>query len=198
MWHDMFVQQIPFWEKITRTVLVYTLIAVLFRVAGKRGLAAMNTLDFVVMFLLANVVQNAIIGNDNSLTGGVIGAITLLAVNAAANRLAVSSARFRWLFDGTETTVITAGHVVHSAVTRLGLREHELDRAVRLQNGDDLRQVERGVLEPSGQLLLTLTPTEQGATKGDIADLAERLTRIEHALDTRPAVNPSNSDLHPG
>lgn len=190
MWHDMFVQQIPFWEKITRTVLVYALIAVLFRVVGKRGLAAMNTLDFVVMFLLANVVQNAIIGNDNSVIGGVIGAVTLLAVNAAANRLAVYSTSFRWLFDGTETTVITAGKIVRSAVTRLGLREHELDRAVRLQNGDDLRQVERGVLEPSGQLLLTLAPTEQGATKGDIAAIVERLTRIERALDTRPADDP--------
>lgn len=186
MWHDMFVQQIPFWEKITRTVLVYVLIAVLFRVAGKRGLAAMNTLDLVVMFLLANVVQNAIIGNDNSLTGGVIGATTLIVVNAATNRFAVCSARFRWLFDGSDTTVITAGQIVRSAVTRLGLREHELQHAVQLQNGDTLSQVQRGVLEPSGHLLLTLTPTEQGATKGDIADLAERLTRIETALTRTP------------
>lgn len=188
MWHDMFVQQIPFGEKIARTVLVYLLIAILFRIAGKRGLAAMNTLDFVVMFLLANVVQNAIIGNDNSLVGGAIGAVTLIAVNAATNRLAVYSARFRWLFDGTDTTVIKAGQIERSAVTRLGLRQHDLERAVQLQNGDSLSQVQRGVLEPSGHLLLTLTPTEQGATKGDIADLAERLTRIETALTTGPTL----------
>lgn len=182
MWHDMFVQQIPFVEKIARTVLVYLLIAILFRVVGKRGLAAMNSLDFVVMFLLANVVQNAIIGNDNSVTGGVIGAVALLGVNAIANRLTQYSSGFRWLFDGTNTTVIKAGQIQKKAVSRLGLREHELERAVQLQNGDDLRQVQRGVLEPSGQLLLTLTPTEQGATKGDIADLAERLARIEAAV----------------
>lgn len=95
MWHDMFVQQIPFWEKVARTVLVYVLIAILFRVVGKRGLAAMNSLDFVVMFLLANVVQNAIIGNDNSVTGGAIGAVALLGVNAVANRLTQYSSSFR-------------------------------------------------------------------------------------------------------
>lgn len=182
MWHDMFVQQIPFVEKIARTVLVYLLIAILFRVVGKRGLAAMNSLDFVVMFLLANVVQNAIIGNDNSFTGGAIGAVVLLAVNAVANRLTQYFPVFRWLFDGTDTTVIMAGQIQKKAVSRLGLREHELERAVQLQNGDDLRQVLQGVLEPSGQLLLTLEPTEQGATRGDIADLAERLNRIEAAL----------------
>jgi uncharacterized membrane protein YcaP (DUF421 family) len=82
MWHAMFVEQIPLAEKILRTVLVYALIALLFRVAGKRGLANLNTFDFVVMFLLSNVVQNAVIGNDISLTGGVVGAVTLVAVNA--------------------------------------------------------------------------------------------------------------------
>lgn len=182
MWHDMFVQQIPFWEKVARTVLVYVLIAILFRVVGKRGLAAMNSLDFVVMFLLANVVQNAIIGNDNSVTGGAIGAVALLGVNAVANRLTQYSSSFRWFFDGTDTTVIEAGQIQKKAVSRLGLRDHELKRAVQLQNGDDLRQVQRGVLEPSGQLLLTLKPAEQSATKGDIDDLAERLTRIEAAV----------------
>ena len=74
MWRALFVEQIPLTEKILRTVLVYALIAILFRVAGKRGLANPNTFDFVVIFLLSNVVQNAVIGNDTSLTGGVVGA----------------------------------------------------------------------------------------------------------------------------
>jgi uncharacterized membrane protein YcaP (DUF421 family) len=182
MWHDMFVQQLPFWEKAIRTVVIYALIAVLFRITGKRGMAALNTLDFVVMFLLSNVVQNAIIGNDNSITGGVIGAVTLVAVNAGANRLALYSSWFAWLFDGTDTTVIRDGAVVQRAVRRLGLRDHELDHAVRLQNGDDLAQVERGVLEPAGQLVLTLKPSEQGATKGDVEALDRRLDRIERLL----------------
>jgi uncharacterized membrane protein YcaP (DUF421 family) len=82
----MFAVQIPIGEKIVRTVLVYATILILFRLAGKRDLATLNMLDFVVLFLLSNVVQNAIIGSDNSLLGGIIGAATLVAVNAALNR----------------------------------------------------------------------------------------------------------------
>ncbi|TAM87165.1 MAG: DUF421 domain-containing protein [Jatrophihabitans sp.] len=187
MWHNMFAQEIPFLEKIIRTVVIYLVIAVLFRVAGKRGLAALNTLDFVVMFLLANVVQNAIIGNDNSVTGGVIGAVTLVVVNAGANRLALYYPWFAWLFDGTDTTVIRDGAVDHRAVRRLGLRVHDLDHAVRVQNGDDVSQVETGVLEPGGQLVLTLKEAEQGVTKADLERLATQLDRIEAALGGRPA-----------
>ena len=66
MWHAMFVEQIPLTEKILRTVIVYAVLAVLFRLTGKRALAGMNTFDIIVIFLLSNVVQNAIIGNDTS------------------------------------------------------------------------------------------------------------------------------------
>jgi hypothetical protein len=87
MWHAMFVEQIPVAEKILRTVIVYAFIALLFRVTGKRGLASLNTFDIIVIFLLSNVVQNAVIGNDTSLIGGMIGAVTLVAVNTGVNRL---------------------------------------------------------------------------------------------------------------
>jgi hypothetical protein len=148
MWHAMFVEQIPLAEKILRTVLVYALIALLFRVAGKRGLANLNTFDFVVIFLLSNVVQNAVIGNDTSLTGGVVGAVTLVAVNAVVTRVVASNARAARLFDGHATTVIRDGHVVGRALRHLGLRRSELDHAVRLQNGDDISEVQRGSLAP--------------------------------------------------
>jgi uncharacterized membrane protein YcaP (DUF421 family) len=182
MWHAMFAEQIPLAEKILRTVIVYALIAVLFRLAGKRGLASMNTFDFVVIFLLSNVVQNAVIGNDTSLTGGIIGAVTLVAVNAAVNRLIASSATAARIFDGQPTTVIRDGHVVDRALRHLGLRRSEIDHAVRLQNGDDVSEIEVGRLEPGGQLVLTLKATEQGATKADIAELTTRLGQIEHLL----------------
>src|ERR1035438_4377236 len=104
MWHAMFVGQISVTEKILRTVLVYALLAVLFRVTGKRGLASMNTFDFIVIFLLSNVVQNAVIGNDTSLIGGIIGAVTLVAVNSAVNRLIAVSPTAARIFDGRSTT----------------------------------------------------------------------------------------------
>jgi uncharacterized membrane protein YcaP (DUF421 family) len=182
MWHDMFAQQIPFAEKIIRTVLVYALIALLLRATGKRGLSGLNSLDIVVMVLLSNVVQNAVIGSDNSLVGGAIGAVTLVAINFTVNRAAVASDRMSRIIDGSDTAVIEHGNVVERAARRIGLRRHELDHAVRLQNGDDVAQVESGVLDPSGQLILTLRADEQGATKGDVERLQAQLARIEAHL----------------
>lgn len=185
MWHDLFYLQIPFAEKIIRTVLIYALVAILLRVTGKRGLAGLNSLDIVVMVLLSNVVQNAIIGSDNSLVGGVIGAVTLVAVNSAINRAALRSDRLAAVFDGTDTDVIRDGKVIEKAARQIGLRRHELDHAVRLQNGDDIAEVATGTFDPSGQLIVTLKPEEQSATKGDVDRLAAQLTRIETQLTDR-------------
>jgi uncharacterized membrane protein YcaP (DUF421 family) len=182
MWHAMFIEQIPFAEKVLRTVLVYALIALLFRLTGKRGLSNMSTFDFVVIFLLSNVVQNAVIGNDTSLTGGIVGAVTLVAVNALVNRVVASNTTAARIFDGRLTTVIRDGHVVQRALVHLGLRRSELDHAVRIQNGDDVSEVKNGVLEPGGQLVLSLKPAEQSATKGDVAELLDQLSRIESLL----------------
>lgn len=188
MWHTLFDQQIPATEKILRTVLVYALIAILLRLTGKRGLAGLNTLDIVVMTLLSNVVQNAIIGNDLSVSGAAIGATTLVAVNAIANRATVIFPVFRRIFDGTDTTVIENGHVRKGALRRVGLSSTTLDHAVRMQNGEDVKQVEKGTLEPGGQLLLTLWPSEQSATKADVERLAAQLARIEASL-SRPSTS---------
>ena len=182
MWHAMFVEQIPAAEKILRTVIVYAFIALLFRVTGKRGLASLNTFDIIVIFLLSNVVQNAVIGNDTSLIGGMIGAVTLMAVNTGVNRLIAVSDTAARIFEGRATTVITGGHVSGRALRHLGMRRSELDHAVRLQVGDDVTDVDRGSLEPDGQLVLTLKPAEQGATKADVAELTDHLRRIEKLL----------------
>jgi uncharacterized membrane protein YcaP (DUF421 family) len=182
MWHAMFVIQIPIAEKVLRTVLVYTVIVVLFRLGGKRGLAGLNTFDVVVIFLLSNVVQNAIIGNDQSLLGGVVGAVTLVAINAALNRALARSNRLAHLLEGRAATVIREGQLQTGVLRRLAMRPAELDHAVRLQNGDDISEVGDGRLEPSGQLVLTLKPDEQSATKGDVAELEAKLEEIQASL----------------
>ena len=178
----MFAIQIPITEKILRTVLVYATIVLLFRVAGKRDLAAFNTFDFTVIFLLSNVVQNAIIGNDNSFLGGAIGAITLVAVNAAVNRWTTISPRATRILQGTPTTVIEDGKFIPRALRRLSLRPEEIEHAIRVQNGDNVAEVGDGRMEPSGQLVLSLKPEEQSASKGDIAHLNARLDAIDAVL----------------
>jgi uncharacterized membrane protein YcaP (DUF421 family) len=178
----MFVMQIPVVEKLLRTVLVYALVAALIRLTGKRGLAGLNTLDIAVVFLLSNVVQNAIIGDDLSVWGGAVGAVTLVVVNAALNRLALHSQVFGRLFDGTDTTLIDDGNKLAGNMRHVGVRDGELDHALRIQNGDDPAEVQSAVLDASGHLVVTLKPEEQNATKGDVQRLGDRLARIEAAL----------------
>lgn len=185
--HDLWSVQIPVLEKIIRTVLVYALVLLLFRFAGKRGLANLNTFDFVVMFLLSNVVQNAIIGADNSLLGGVIGAVTLVAVNAGMNRWVASDARAERLLEGTATTLVSDGAFVPGALRRLALRTSEIEHAVRVQNGDSIEEVADARLEPGGQLIVTLKEADQTATHSDVQAIQARLAAIEELLATLAA-----------
>lgn len=182
MWHSMFIVQVPILEKILRTVLVYATLVILFRLAGKRDLAVLNTFDFVVIFLLSNVVQNAIIGNDNSLLGGVIGAVTLVGINAVVHRWLAISTRATHILEGTPTTLIEDGRFIPRALRRLSLRPEEIEHAVRMQNGDDVSEIGTGRIEPTGQLILTLKPGEQNASKDDITQLNARLDAIDATL----------------
>ncbi|MEP6600076.1 MAG: DUF421 domain-containing protein [Actinomycetota bacterium] len=125
---EMFVEQIPLAEKILRTVVVYALIVVLFRLTGKRGLAILNTFDLIVTFLLSNVVQNAVIGKDNSLLGGMVGAVTLVSLNVAVNRLIAVNATDARIFEGRATTVISDGHILNRAFRHLRPHRRRLGR----------------------------------------------------------------------
>src|SRR5476649_855689 len=86
IWHNMFALGLPLAEKILRPILVYAFLIIGLRLAGKRELAQLNPFDLVVLLTLSNTVQNAIIGDDNTVIGGVIGATTLLLVNYAVVR----------------------------------------------------------------------------------------------------------------
>lgn len=184
MWHDMLTIQLPIAEKVLRTVLVYAAMVALFRFSGKRGLANLNTFDFVVIFLLSNVVQNAVIGPDNSLLGGLIGAVTLVLVNALMNRWAVADPRVARLLEGTPTTVIEDGSVLKDASRRLAVRPTELEHAVRMQNGERIADVASARLEPDGQLIVELKASAGNASRADIHRLEERLASLESLLQT--------------
>jgi uncharacterized membrane protein YcaP (DUF421 family) len=182
MWHAIFVPQISVLEKIVRTVLVYATIAVLFRITGKRQLANLDTLDFVVVFLLSNIVQNAVIGNDLSYTGGAIGAVTLISVNQVLNQLAAHSPRARRILEGEPTVIIEDGRILPGASRRLALTRDELEHAIRVQNGDSIAEVHRGVLAPGGQLIVTLNAADETADKTDVSRILDRLEQIERRV----------------
>ncbi|WP_406731378.1 DUF421 domain-containing protein [Streptomyces sp. NBC_01794] len=187
MWHDMLALPVPILEKVLRTAFVYALVLLIFRFTGKRGMAAMNTFDFVVLFLLSNVVQNAVIGPDDSVTGGAIGAITLIAMNAALTRWLATDDRAARLLEGTSSPIVEDGRLIPGTLRRLSIRREEMANAVRLHDGDSIDEVQTARLEPSGQLLIVLKPAARGATKGELDQIGERLAAIEQLLSRRPS-----------
>src|SRR5512138_2793793 len=103
MWNDMFVLMVPLLEKILRPAIVYVFLVILLRIFGKRELAQLNPFDLVVLLSLSNTVQNAIIGNDNSISGGLVGAFTLLALNYIVVRFLFRHRRLDQLLEGQPT-----------------------------------------------------------------------------------------------
>lgn len=172
-----FTMDISVWEKVARTVVVYLGILILVRVAGKRLLAQMNSLDLVVILLLSNVVQNAIIGPDNSVLGAMIGAVVLVGFNALLDRYAVTT-RGRRLLIGRATEVIHDGTVDHAALARLGISTTELDLTLRRQGSDHPSEVESASLEPEGEIVVTLKPGERTATRDDLAAAVAELKSL--------------------
>jgi uncharacterized membrane protein YcaP (DUF421 family) len=186
MWRDVLVQQIPLLEKVLRSVLVYVLVLVLLRAFGQRGLATTNTLDFIVVFLLASGVENAIVGEDDSLTGAAVSSVTLVSINAGLRYLTLNSPRAARILQGKPTTVVEDGQFDERGLRKLGIRSSELEHAIRSQNGDSIEEIRHGELTPSGQFILSLKDEEQSATKADVAALKEQLRRIERSLAARP------------
>lgn len=150
MFPDMFHVQIPILEKIIRPIIVYIALIILVRVFGKRELAQLNPFDLVVLLSLSNTVQNAIIGNDNSVSGGIIGAVTLLTVNWLVVRVLFASPKMNHMLGGVERTLITKGQVDRYALKKELLTEEELLSVIHRQGFDSFTEVSRCVLEPNG------------------------------------------------
>src|SRR5579863_5946192 len=108
----MFQLPLPVLEKILRPVIVYLVLVMLLRVFGKRELAQLNPFDLVVLLSVSNTVQNAIIGDDNSITGGLLGALSLFAMNYAVVRFLFRHRRLDQVLEGSPTTLISCGNVV--------------------------------------------------------------------------------------
>jgi uncharacterized membrane protein YcaP (DUF421 family) len=162
-------------EKAIRTVAVYAAILVLLHLAGKRQLAQLNSFDLVVLLLLSNVVQNAIIGDDVSLSGGLLGAVILLAVNFAVVRAAFMSPDIGKALQGGATTLYADGKLNRRALRRQAITEEELVAGLRRQ-GMELEDVDRVDLEPEGTFNATPKP------KPGIEDVLRALERIERKL----------------
>ncbi len=180
IWQDMMTFGIPFGEKAARTVLVYAFLVAGLRLFGKRELGQLNPLDFIVLLLLSNTVQNAIIGNDNSLIGGLSGAAVLFIVNEALVRLSYRNPRFRRLIEGRSEELVREGKVLRTSLRHNLITREELDAAARKQGIEHIRDVESARLEVSGALSFSLKePTEPERFH---LELLQRLDSIDRRL----------------
>jgi uncharacterized membrane protein YcaP (DUF421 family) len=174
---------IPISEKIIRTVLVYGTLLILLRLGGKRTAAQLNSFDLVVLLLVSNVVQNSVIGPDNSLLGGLIGAGVLVGVNDVISRLARRNDAIDHAMEGTETRLVEDGAFLEGELRRLGIRTADLEVALRRQGAEHVVQVKQADLYPSGAIIVHLRPEAHAASLGDVDRLERKLDQLRASVD---------------
>lgn len=150
LWTNILHPDISILEKIVRPIIVYFSLVVLLRLAGKRELAQLNNFDLIVLLTLSNTVQNAIIGSDNSVAGGVIGATTLVLLNYIVVRFFYKHQELDHLVEGNEDVLIANGKIDEDRLKKELITKTELEAAARKQGFGSLEEVERAVLEPGG------------------------------------------------
>jgi uncharacterized membrane protein YcaP (DUF421 family) len=186
IWGDMLALKIPVGEKILRPILVYVFLVLMLRVFGKRELAQLNPFDLVVLLSLSNTVQNAIIGDDNSLLGGFIGAFSLLATNYIVVRYLFRHRRLDQLVEGSPTPLILKGQLIRKNLAKELFTESELLAVAHRQGFDSLSDVETCILEPGGTFFLKgRMPSDEDTRHAELLDRLEKLTRHVEELKAK-------------
>jgi len=177
MWKDMFVITLPILEKILRPVIVYVFLVVMLRLSGKRELVQLNPFDLVVLLTLSNTVQNAIIGDDNSVSGGLLGATSLLAINYLVVRFLYKHKTLDRIVEGKADVLIENGKVYPERLKRELITMAQLEAAARKQGFASLAEVDQCILEPGGTLSFI-------ARKPD-ADMTRHLELLKHITELK-------------
>jgi uncharacterized membrane protein YcaP (DUF421 family) len=180
---DMFYLGLPVLEKVLRPVIIYAVLVIGLRLAGKRELAQLNPFDLVVLLTLSNTVQNAIIGNDTSVTGGIIGAATLLLVNYLVVRFLYGHRQIEQIVEGDADPLIENGQVNMERLEKEIITLAELEAAAHKQGFASLSEVERAVLEPGGTItFIGQKPAPEAARHQEIVARLDQMTRELTAL----------------
>jgi uncharacterized membrane protein YcaP (DUF421 family) len=183
-WPDMFRLSVPVAEKMLRPVIVYLFLVIVLRIFGKRELAQLNPFDLVVLLSLSNTVQNAIIGDDNSVTGGLLGAFTLLFINYLVVRFLFKHKRLDQVIEGSPTTLIKNGRVQSGGMAKELLTESELRVVAHRQGFSSLKEIETCVLEPGGTFYLQGKTPPRDETRHEeilarLDDLSRQLAELK-------------------
>jgi uncharacterized membrane protein YcaP (DUF421 family) len=146
------VPEIPILEKILRSLIVYVFLLVVFRVIGKRQVGQMTPFDLIVLLIISNVLQNAMIGPDNSVTGGLIGATTVVGVNWLVSRAAYANRKLERAIEGVPSVLVHHGHMIEANLRKENFSREDLISNLRSQGVFDIEEVRAAILEPSGKL----------------------------------------------
>lgn len=180
-WSNMFVldhEKVTWVEKIIRPILVYAALVFLLRLFGKRELGQLNPFDLVVLLSLSNTVQNAIIGDDNSVSGGIVGAIALLGINYTMAWFKYRSRWFESFIEGKPRTLIENSKIDEDAVKKELLTKEDLDTIAHKQGLDSAEDIEKCVIDPNGSFLVEgNTPTSDENFRTEVLQKLEDLTR---------------------
>ena len=188
LWSDMFHLGVPVTEKVLRAVIVYFFLVVGLRLAGKRELAQLNPFDLVVLLTLSNTVQNAIIGDDNSVVGGIVGATTLLVVNYLVVRFLYSHERLDRLVEGDADVLMEDGKVRFDRLEKELITLPELASAAHKQGFASLDEVDRAVLEPGGTIsFFGRKPSPEAARHEEIRTRLDQILADLKGLELRVA-----------
>jgi uncharacterized membrane protein YcaP (DUF421 family) len=190
-WKDMFVLGVPLVEKILRPVIVYAFLVISLRLSGKRELVQLNPFDLVVLLTLSNTVQNAIIGNDNSVSGGLIGATSLLVINYLVVRFLYDHRKLDQLVEGKADVLIDEGKVQTQHLKKELITMAQLEAAARKQGFDSLSEVKQCVLEPGGTL--TFVGKKPGTEDVRHQELLGRLERLMEEVSRLRAQPPAKA-----
>jgi uncharacterized membrane protein YcaP (DUF421 family) len=178
IWKDMFVMGLPLFEKILRPIIVYAFLVISLRLSGKRELVQLNPFDLVVLLTLSNTVQNAIIGEDNSVLGGLIGATSLLATNYLVVRFLYDHRKLDQLVEGRADVLIENGKVRSERIKKELITMPQLEAAARKQGFDSLAEVQKCILEPGGTLTFVgKKPDPEDVRHQELVGRLERLTQ---------------------
>ena len=180
---SMFHLSTPLLEKIVRPWIVYLCLVLFLRLFGKRELAQLNPFDLVVLLSLSNTVQNAIIGDDNSVTGGLIGAFSLLTVNWLLNRVLYSAPKLNATLQGHPSILVRDGLADEAALKRERLSAEELIGVLNKNGFGSAREVEICILEPNGSFYVKgKSPSPDELQRTELLEALRQLTAEVHAL----------------
>ena len=139
-------------EVAVRTAIVYLFLVIALRVAGRREVGQMSILDLVVILIIANGVQNAMIGQNTTLIGGLISAGTLIILDRMLDAVLSRNRKLARVLEGEPVLLVRGGQVLERALGRASVSRTELDAAVRAHGVASVRDVSLAVLETDGSI----------------------------------------------